>query len=317
LQTKYYENGNKQSELTYVAGVMDGEAHFWFEDGKKDIDGYFVNDLQDGLWTYWRTDGTKGNEGNYIKGKMEARWTFWYSNGKIWKEVDYTKGLKDGTWNVFYENGVQFRLGQFENDYEVGEWKEWYADGTLAMQGIYNLGVMTGTWTTWHENGEKKSEIEYKDGLIAGKNFFWYPNGKKQLEESYKLVELKSTDDFSVKTKTTSVLHGTYKTYNIREFEIISGVYSEGKRNGKFVYNNNNGGAVKVEYYKMDKPDGKWQTFYDFGPLESEVNYENGLKEGKSTYYDQKGNITFQAMYHAGRQTDILMDSNPNLPQNQ
>ena len=130
-------------------------------------------------------------------------------------------------------------------------------------------------------------------------------------------MEIESKEGNNVETKTISVLHGIYKTYNIRGVEIISGVYDEGQRNGKFVYKNNNGGTVKIEYYKLDKPHGKWQTYYDFGPIVSEVSYENGVKEGKSTYYDQKGNITFQAMYHAGRQTDILIDSNPDLPQNQ
>ncbi|MFY9591568.1 MAG: hypothetical protein WAP54_06260, partial [Bacteroidales bacterium] len=173
-----------------------------------------------------------------------------------------------------------------------------------------------GTWKTWHENGSKKSEVEYTDGLLSGKNYFWYPNGKKQVEENYKIVKEKSSGKFREEERITSVLHGSYKTFNIRGTEIISGVYYEGLRNGKFVYNNDNGNTVKIEFYKMDKPDGKWQTFYDFGALESEVNYKNGIKEGKSTYYDQRGNITFQSMFRGGRQTDVIVDDNPNLPQN-
>jgi antitoxin component YwqK of YwqJK toxin-antitoxin module len=184
------------------------------------------------------------------------------------------------------------------------------------MQGNYEFGTMQGKWETWHENGEKKSLIEYTDGLISGKNNFWYPNGKQQLVETYKLVEIKSEDDFSVKNKTTSVLHGAYGTYNIRGIQIISGNYENGLRNGKWVYRNNSGNIIKVENYKMDKPDGKWQTFYDFGGRDSEVNYKDGMKEGKSTYWNQKGEVIFQAIFHGNRQTDVLIDKATDLPSN-
>ena len=97
---------------------------------------------------------------------------------------------------------------------------------------------------------------------------------------------------------------------------MISGTYNMGKRNGKFTYRNANGGVIKVEYYKNDKPDGKWQEFYDFGGLQTETEYKNGMKEGKFTRYDQRGNITFQSKFLGNRQVEIIVDDNPNLPQN-
>ena len=112
------------------------------------------------------------------------------------------------------------------------------------------------------------------------------------------------------------MLNGTYKNYNIRGVEMISGTYNMGKRNGKFTYRNANGGVIKVEYYKNDKPDGKWQEFYDFGGLQTETTYRDGMKEGKFTRYDQRGNITFQSKFLGNRQVEIIVDDNPNLPQN-
>jgi antitoxin component YwqK of YwqJK toxin-antitoxin module len=309
VQIKYYENGNKQSEIYFENGKREGPAYFWFEDGKKDIEGNFKNDLQNGLWTYWRTDGQKGNEGYFVDGKMHGIWTYWYGNGQIWKEAEYNMGVKHGKWIIYYENGNLFRKGQFENDKEIGLWKEWYDDGQLKLEGNFENGIMTGKWTGYHENGVKKSLIEYKNGLINGKSYFWFPNGKPQTFENYKIIVRESKDTPDKILIETSVLHGKYQVFNIKGIEVISGEYFQNLRNGKFVYRNENGGIIREETYKMDKPDGVWKTYYDFGRLESEVNYKNGVKEGKATYYDHRGNITFQAIYKAGRQTDILFDS--------
>ncbi|MCF0206282.1 MAG: hypothetical protein HUK15_02535 [Bacteroidales bacterium] len=40
------------------------------------------------------------------------------------------------------------------------------------------------------------------------------------------------------------------------------------------------------------------------------------MKEGKYTRFDQRGNITFQSRFLGNRQIEVIVDDNPNIPQN-
>ncbi|MDD2198536.1 MAG: hypothetical protein PHE08_02295, partial [Bacteroidales bacterium] len=155
---------------------------------------------------------------------------------------------------------------------------------------------------------QKKSEISYTNGLYSGNATYWYPNGKKQLEEAYIIITSEGKERLYVDSEEHSVLHGNYKTYNIKGINLISGKYELGKKVDKWIMNNNNGDRIRIEQYLNDQPDGKWESWYDHGVKKSEINYKNGLKEGKTIYYDPKGNIEYEALFRGNRVVEVYVD---------
>jgi len=83
IETSWYENGQKMSEITYKYGK------------------------QDGLWTEWYENGQKEGEGtykyvnNYRDPEREGKWTEWFENGKKKYEETYKDGniISVKKWN--------------------------------------------------------------------------------------------------------------------------------------------------------------------------------------------------------------------------
>lgn len=56
----YYPNGNKQSELTYQNGILEGKAAFYYDDGKTLYkEGAYTNNMMTGDWTVYNRAGVK------------------------------------------------------------------------------------------------------------------------------------------------------------------------------------------------------------------------------------------------------------------
>ena len=64
-----YENGQKQSEVTFKNGKINGLVTYWYENGEKKYEGTYKNGKKDGLFTWWYANGKKEYEGTYKNGK--------------------------------------------------------------------------------------------------------------------------------------------------------------------------------------------------------------------------------------------------------
>ena len=106
LYTKWFENGKKQSEITYKDGEIDG------------------------LFTVWYENGRKKSENTWVYGKMDGLQTDWYENGNKKNQLTPKDNKPDGLWTQWYENGQK----KYENNYKDGEvnyQKEWNKDGSV------------------------------------------------------------------------------------------------------------------------------------------------------------------------------------------
>ena len=65
----WYENGQKQSEVTFKDGKINGLVTYWYENGEKKSEGTYRNGKKDGLFTWWYGNGKKEYEGTYKDGK--------------------------------------------------------------------------------------------------------------------------------------------------------------------------------------------------------------------------------------------------------
>ena len=70
LWTKWYENGQKESEETFKDGKRDGLGTWWYENGQKKSEGKFEDDKKDGLWKSYYDNGQLKYEWNYKEGEL-------------------------------------------------------------------------------------------------------------------------------------------------------------------------------------------------------------------------------------------------------
>lgn len=96
-----------------------------------------------------------------------------------------------------------------------------------------------------------KSELSVREGIISGEANYFYASGK--------IME--------------------------------TGIFSEGKKDQKWVRYNENGTIGAVAFYALGKKTGTWLVFDNEGKKRFEMHYTNGEKSGTWTNWDENGKI--------------------------
>lgn len=94
-----------------------------------------------------------------------------------------------------------------------------------------------------------KSELTIKNGVISGEATYYYASGK--------VME--------------------------------SGMFADGKKDGKWMRYNESGATTAIAFYGLGKKTGTWLVFDDSGKKRFEMNYSNGEKTGTWTNWDENG----------------------------
>jgi len=76
---KYYDNGKIEAKKSYIDGLLNGKATFWYKTGQKYGEGSYINGKSDGKWTWWNNKGQKFEEWNYKDGELINKTIFKYS----------------------------------------------------------------------------------------------------------------------------------------------------------------------------------------------------------------------------------------------
>lgn len=92
LYTRWYPNGQKECEMTFVHGAKHGTEIFWHRNGKKWTQDYYVHGVKQGSRFTWDDRGRKRMEEQYLDGKPHGTWTVWRENGEIKTRAYYDHG---------------------------------------------------------------------------------------------------------------------------------------------------------------------------------------------------------------------------------
>ena len=130
LWTKWYENGQKESEETFKDGKRDGLGTWWYENGQKKDEFTWKDGKVDGTWKWYRSNGTKMKEGNWKDSKLDGICIEWYENGRKKVKGINKDGRRDGLWTWWYENGQKKEEVTFK-DGEMISGKKWNKDGSV------------------------------------------------------------------------------------------------------------------------------------------------------------------------------------------
>lgn len=204
----------------------------------------------------------------YLSGTLDGVSTYYYRNGDEAKTVNYKGGRKDGLSVNYYENGSIKRISTYINGLLVKD-KAIYFNGEVKYdidKDYLVLGKITDiVFKQYNDDGSLMSKAYYnKNGLINGLKMTFY--GKKYDKKTYSAV-----------------------------------TYVNGRREGLAeYYNRYNGGVSYRIYYKNDKLDGSYRSYYSNGNPNIITHYYNGFENGKFVQHYINNNLRIVTYYKNG-----------------
>lgn len=189
---------------------------------------------------------------------------FYYPNGKISSEGTLKDGKPNGYWKSYNETGLLKSEGNRKNFELDSLWKFYTEDGKLLLEINYKAGKKDGIKSTYTE--KEVIRETFKNDIKDGYTRHYYPDGKLKIETPF----IKGLEQ------------GFGKEYD-SEGTIISLIeYKKGFIVDRLRINRKDGSGRKQ---------GRWFTFYSSGNLQSEVNYQNDLKNGYYKEYTETGDL--------------------------
>jgi len=80
---RWYDNGQKEYETTFVHGKKHGTTTQWHRNGRKWTEEHHVDGQRQGKSTTWDESGRKLREESYADDKPHGTWTVWHQDGRI------------------------------------------------------------------------------------------------------------------------------------------------------------------------------------------------------------------------------------------
>ena len=292
-----------------------------------------VNDLtyKDKMWFYKESSspftgvavaiseetGTIVQQVNYIDGLAWGKYYEWWPSGERKVDGTYRFGLMYGRWKFFYENGKIQSAGSYMNG--KGH------SSVNMIESIPNESI-SGLWTFWNSEGRKVEEGYYsKTGIEKGNWAFWDRDGKKRMGKKIDYNTFQNSESYkhlNGKFLVTGPINGTSTVYTQAH-----GVIRNGKLDGSWTFWDNNGYlAAKKEFdngiqkghsttyhpkgHKLTDglvsgfddygnliKDGKWLFWNESGIIKEEVNFNNGKRQGLTTYFSSTGKESAKIIY--------------------
>ena len=321
LAREYDENGNIIQLITYKKGYVvererinrydsDSLPHgkwkwFYDEDEALRMEGTFKHGLKDGYFKEYDRDGNLLTATKYVNGEkqemaeelmvLDVR-TDYYPDGTVKVIGTYNKeGIPEGVRREYNEEGKVEKAYIFRKGVIIGEgvftdagekegiWKEYYPDGKLKATGSYMKDLRDGLWKFYYPSGQLEQVGAYIEGQPDSTWKWYHGNGQIMREEFFY----------------NGLSDGLMTEYNAEGKVIIQGDYIEGKREGKWFYDE--GDNRDEGEYVEGLRNGLWQSFYPDGSLSFEGKYIEDLPNGKHTWYWYNGKIKQEGRYVMGR----------------
>lgn len=176
----WHPEGTKWREVSYVGGILDGEALEWNAAGELVRKERFERGRRLGTEVEYYSSGAKKFEAQVLYGRpvVETSDDFWSGSTKV--TVVGTEGadVRHGTFIGYNRNGEKVLEGQYDRDLPAGRFTWYFDNGQRAIEGGYDLGEPDGVWTWWHPNGQKQLEGTYRLGEQVGRWVWWKPEGQ-------------------------------------------------------------------------------------------------------------------------------------------
>lgn len=272
-------------------GNNNGPFKYYYPNGKISSEGFFVNRERNYNYYEYTIDGNIKIKKTYVdnqivqetrydqKGNVESEFNFANKTGvfeiknpknQILTRYELKNGVRNGLTTVFQLDGTKNSEFQFLNDVRHGPYKFFYPNGILSSEGVYYSGVAHGQFNYYDQFGNIRIKTQYVYDKENGDVIQYFPNGKVY-------VTYQTLNDLE---------HGEKKFFNYDGKAIASIQYELGTPVSYKVLNAQRelgdsqiikGGNAQIE------------SKYPNGKTAFTINFEKGLREGKSEAFEENG----------------------------
>ena len=290
--------------MTRINGKLEGLYEEFHPNRKIKYQHNYKSNIKDGLCKDFYNNGQLESQGHYKDGKLTGIWEIYNEEGQLIWKGDVTE--------KFYEDGFLKCEGNVKNEKKHGLWKfyrgfessevDWFdiqlskfRKRSISSTGYFKNDKKHGTWKFYddkHNVHFVTNIMTYKNGVLEGpvEEFCEY-TGQLKLKGSYK----KGLRDG---------IHYEYESnrnFDPWEVDELTGGYYCSKDNWEY----KNLLLKSKGNYKNNKKNGLWETFNSDGLPEGIENYVQGVLEGNSIFFDDKGHISFREFYKDGEMVGL------------
>ncbi|MBL0049662.1 MAG: hypothetical protein IPP32_16385 [Bacteroidetes bacterium] len=272
--------------------------------------GTLINGEKDGMWLEsYANDGSDGEyyyvfqRGKYLNGKRTGVWDEYIKEDFVFTKYSYVNGSLDGKTTAYYSQHKPKEEKYFDN----GKLKTLITYDSLdAINCKYEILSETNFDLTC-----RRTDFD-KNGKVS--QIYWMKKDAEDLNHNFfELIFLIKTDG-KLSDGTTGYANGEFKLYNSNDKILVEGNYLKTDKIGKWkiyyydvsVYTEqdftiNVGDNEKYFIIGSDQPfSGKFILKYDNGKPKYEFKVSDGLREGKSKYFDESGKTIKTEKYEKG-----------------
>ena len=94
LETTFYINGNKETEIVYFNGKLDGKNRYWNEYGVLISLAEYSNGKPNGVWLNYNDNGVLVHEANYFHGEKHGYERWYHNNSQLKSETLFEFGVQ-------------------------------------------------------------------------------------------------------------------------------------------------------------------------------------------------------------------------------
>ncbi len=263
VQLRFYPNGVRAEEMTWVKGLREGKATTRHLDGSVRERGDYRDDLREGLWETLSSSGATIATVTYVAGRREGAFTSAYDDGAPECEGTYESDLRAGTWTCYHLHGEMLSRGDYRDGLREGPWNFYEPNAALDAEGRYEGGAPVGLWKIYFDSldGRVVSAGSYVDGVRDG------------------LWETRWVDDDAL---------------------MMSMTYVVGTLHGPFEQRFHDGTLNEQGDYVAGEPHGRWKRYYPNGQLGVDGGYFYGVRQGPWDEWWDNGQKSFDGVYNQG-----------------
>jgi hypothetical protein len=168
IDTSWYDNGNKMSEVHHVYGDFEGPMRTWWPSGNLQWEAHFADDVPHGSFEQWFDSGQMRTQRFFKNGLCDGLCRVWHENGKVRIEFTANADSYHGVRRVWNEHGALRAEQSYQHGICIGEWTVWSDEGRVLARGRYIDGEpCEGTFAMLDRRTEDYVVIDVEQGGVV------------------------------------------------------------------------------------------------------------------------------------------------------
>jgi antitoxin component YwqK of YwqJK toxin-antitoxin module len=332
VSKEYYSDGTVKAIRNYVNGKPHGKFIDYNAKGNVEREMNFKDGEQDGPEITYDSEGNVRAQTNYAAGKttgtqvrnfsdyvqmanydgngeLDGEYFEIFNNGNVKSKGKYIHGKKEGVWETGRKDGKKIATEEYLAGDKVKE-TAYYTDNTVEVVRELRNGKKNGWDRKYnYDDGSLKSELFYRDGEIssaaAGTDEPGQPGGKPGLVKQTK--QITSTFGNYVQTfyQSNGRYEGEYTEHYVKGNAMkTKGQYVDGKKEGAWVYEDEDGKREREENYVAGKLNGLVIKYSD-GIIRESVEHRNDSPNGEFKQYNPEGVLIRKGTFQDGKRHGV------------